>query len=237
MSEVELLSPPEDHCCRYCLSDENCEDLVAPCKCDGSSKFVHKACLREWFNKRNSSVVIPGRFNQFANIYNCEICNTEYKTETVSRSAGESLNKKILVYITTITFILLCCYASIGTLMAASANTKHLFIEYDNKFENAMANGFFMTHLVIGIFYIVMGIIAAASDGPGCCIVCYCPDGGGDDCNDCGGVIIIVLIIIGILGTVLAIYFDVIARVVDRHKMKQIEVLDIHNHEEGSCDV
>jgi hypothetical protein len=132
------------------------------------------------------------------------------------------------------TMLLFGSYAGVGALMSLSPKSKHLFITYENRVENLLANGFFMVHLAIGIFYVVVGTILALSSGPSFCF-CYCPsDGGGGDCNDCGGdgcaVVIIILIIIGILATVLMIYFDVIGRVVERHKIKQVEVLDIQTY-------
>ncbi|KAK3253425.1 hypothetical protein CYMTET_37315 [Cymbomonas tetramitiformis] len=38
----------ERPCCRICLDDGNVFDLIAPCWCTGSSKWVHRACLDEW---------------------------------------------------------------------------------------------------------------------------------------------------------------------------------------------
>lgn len=35
--------------CRICFDDDtSTEQLVAPCKCNGSSKWVHLSCLRRW---------------------------------------------------------------------------------------------------------------------------------------------------------------------------------------------
>ncbi len=36
--------------CRICLESGN-EPLVAPCQCDGSTKFIHETCLLTWFHK------------------------------------------------------------------------------------------------------------------------------------------------------------------------------------------
>mgnify|MGYP002011093698 CR=1 FL=1 len=33
--------------CRFCLEDAEEDQLVAPCNCDGSHKFVHAECLAE----------------------------------------------------------------------------------------------------------------------------------------------------------------------------------------------
>ena len=35
-------------CCRICLDTENTQDMIAPCRCKGSSKLVHRKCLDQW---------------------------------------------------------------------------------------------------------------------------------------------------------------------------------------------
>lgn len=41
--------------CRICFDDENQDELISPCGCTGSMKFVHKDCLNNWLqcNKGN----------------------------------------------------------------------------------------------------------------------------------------------------------------------------------------
>eukprot|EP00929_Paragymnodinium_shiwhaense_P047365 TRINITY_DN24025_c0_g1_i3.p1 TRINITY_DN24025_c0_g1~~TRINITY_DN24025_c0_g1_i3.p1 ORF type:complete len:472 (+),score=76.97 TRINITY_DN24025_c0_g1_i3:62-1477(+) len=34
--------------CRFCLEDAPVHELLAPCACQGSGRFVHEACLRRW---------------------------------------------------------------------------------------------------------------------------------------------------------------------------------------------
>ena len=54
--------------CRICLDDESKGELIAPCACDGTTKYVHSKCLNRW------------RFNDI-NIFsrtNCEICKKPY---------------------------------------------------------------------------------------------------------------------------------------------------------------
>lgn len=34
--------------CRFCLEEAPIEELLAPCRCEGTSRFVHVACLRRW---------------------------------------------------------------------------------------------------------------------------------------------------------------------------------------------
>ena len=35
-------------CCRICLDGDNEQDMIAPCRCKGTSKWVHRACLDQW---------------------------------------------------------------------------------------------------------------------------------------------------------------------------------------------
>ena len=54
------------HKCRYCYMDNFQKSMIAPCKCDGSVKYVHIYCLERWRRLKNN----PSR---------CEICNKKYK--------------------------------------------------------------------------------------------------------------------------------------------------------------
>ena len=59
----------ETYQCRICLEEEtNLELLIAPCRCSGTSKYVHNECLRRW---RYQDVNAPG-------FTRCMECNEEY---------------------------------------------------------------------------------------------------------------------------------------------------------------
>lgn len=34
--------------CRFCLEEGTIEEFITPCKCEGTSRFVHESCLRRW---------------------------------------------------------------------------------------------------------------------------------------------------------------------------------------------
>ena len=56
--------------CRICLEvEENMDELISPCLCDGTSKWVHRSCLNEWRNTNTESRAYS----------NCMECNYEYK--------------------------------------------------------------------------------------------------------------------------------------------------------------
>jgi len=54
--------------CRYCLGNDNEENLIVPCKCRGSSRYVHRNCLDNWR--------IQGVNDQ--NFKRCNECRFEY---------------------------------------------------------------------------------------------------------------------------------------------------------------
>jgi hypothetical protein len=49
--------------CRICLEED--DNVIAPCKCKGTSQYVHETCLSKW--RRNQK-----RFK-------CEICHSQYQ--------------------------------------------------------------------------------------------------------------------------------------------------------------
>lgn len=205
--------------CRYCLEETNAEDMVAPCKCTGSSKYVHQQCLKKWFTEKNNRIVIPGNFNQQS--FYCEICNTPYKYKINQLEGNDSLlYKDLLIYFSVITSLLFTLYIVCGLLLQTDSNTATLFINFDSYWENVLANGFIMTHIVIGIFYILCGIFLTTRNGG--CIFCYAVDIPFDDCSG-----IYIIVILGIIGTIFIIYYDVISRVVQRHKIRCTEILEI----------
>ena len=60
----------EDECrvCRDTRSES--EPLISPCKCDGSIRFVHEACLVKWLEiKKSETCELCGHKFKFAAIY------------------------------------------------------------------------------------------------------------------------------------------------------------------------
>ena len=42
----------DDYTCRICLESSSREEVIAPCSCRGSSKWVHRTCLDQWRTTR-----------------------------------------------------------------------------------------------------------------------------------------------------------------------------------------
>jgi hypothetical protein len=83
-----LACPSGARQCRICLSDDAAaDDLISPCLCAGSVRWVHRACLDEW---RAQEV----REDSFVR---CELCHFTYVTETRERPLRARLRTHALV--------------------------------------------------------------------------------------------------------------------------------------------
>ena len=68
---LELINT-EMKTCRICLQDEFTDELlISPCRCSGTSKYVHKLCLDTW---RNTNI-------EADSFLKCMECNTYYQFE------------------------------------------------------------------------------------------------------------------------------------------------------------
>ncbi|VDO51773.1 unnamed protein product [Brugia timori] len=56
--------------CRYCLSDDETSEWLAPCKCIGTMKWVHLSCFEQWLS-----------FAPYAMKYSCAICSYVYRRQ------------------------------------------------------------------------------------------------------------------------------------------------------------
>ena len=85
--------------CRICLDDalETSEIIIAPCKCSGGSKYVHRTCIERWLNTTTSEVAKT----------QCMECNFKYRFRN-QPSYLLYMMKRISFYINP------CCYILSG---------------------------------------------------------------------------------------------------------------------------
>jgi E3 ubiquitin-protein ligase DOA10 len=55
--------------CRFCLETDTIDNLLSPCSCKGSSKYVHNDCLMNWYTAEPSRGI------------RCNSCLSEYDRE------------------------------------------------------------------------------------------------------------------------------------------------------------
>lgn len=73
MSETLLLITNEQQC-RICLDNDTPENMIHPCQCSGTSKYVHKKCIKQW--------ILLSDNPEYKKI--CPTCKYKYVTETVN---------------------------------------------------------------------------------------------------------------------------------------------------------
>jgi hypothetical protein len=74
--------------CRICLGEEEDDEdgeLIYPCKCAGTMRYIHIHCLREWMNGKK--LVYNGEKVKsfFWKALECELCKTPFENEMKGR--------------------------------------------------------------------------------------------------------------------------------------------------------
>ena len=57
--------------CRICLEEDTVENLISPCECKGTHRYVHGDCLSEW-RKRFSRMHVHRHY--------CSVCKRQFQT-------------------------------------------------------------------------------------------------------------------------------------------------------------
>jgi len=76
-------SDSENNACRFCLEEEG--QMISPCYCKGTMKYVHRECLNIWRSQNTNA------FNQ------CTQCHFQYIIEDVGNSV-EDANRRRRTY-------------------------------------------------------------------------------------------------------------------------------------------
>jgi len=74
----------EDKCkfqiCRICYGSQEEEQLIAPCRCSGTMKYIHQSCLMTWLRSGSKQ---------------CEVCKESYRFRKYVKSYSERLSPNI----------------------------------------------------------------------------------------------------------------------------------------------
>jgi len=107
--------------CRICRDDDSSSELIVPCRCRGTVKYIHRECLNEWLKTVNKAV-LPFAHTSLINA-KCNLCNYKYQWE-----GGEKL-LFVLKYSNMISAIILSIMILIfGVLF-------HLYTEQEFKYK------------------------------------------------------------------------------------------------------
>lgn len=81
-NKIKLDTQEEKPMCRYCFEDTG--ELISPCNCEGSNKYVHRECLAKWqYNSILAQSTHPKYQTNIEKI--CNVCNGEFKVKEYSR--------------------------------------------------------------------------------------------------------------------------------------------------------
>jgi hypothetical protein len=85
----QLNNPLNRHTCRICLDDDLADNMIYPCKCKGTAKYVHKHCLNEWRTTTTNR----------ENFYRCEMCHYRYSNNNNNEPIIENSCTKFIRFI------------------------------------------------------------------------------------------------------------------------------------------
>ena len=114
--------------CRYCYDTENEDQLISPCKCQGSLEFVHFHCLKDW-------LTISGTTS-------CQVCGDEYDLdfETKPFLKWSYSGKVNLILLQNMSNVIAAILGFLISLIILSIIYLTLIKRYDEKFFIASKN-------------------------------------------------------------------------------------------------
>ena len=103
--------------CRICFDEtENRDEIISPCNCKGSSKYIHKDCINQWFKMNLSN----------ANYERCNTCLFKYNRKSIDNiSMNEQIDSDFfynILKIITLSFLLFFFITLIVTIYPGFGN-------------------------------------------------------------------------------------------------------------------
>lgn len=146
----------ESFSCRICLEEADRTDLIAPCHCRGSSKWVHRACLDQWRTMREDRA-----FSK------CTECLAPYKIISRHIDSQKASRRRLVMYAcevardALIAFSLAHLFVGILGLLTYALDSKNRILL--NLFSSA--NHIYLFYYIFGafLFFAVVGIFSIIS--------------------------------------------------------------------------
>ena len=146
-----LLSVDELRQCRICLDTDDAESLIAPCRCAGTQRWVHRPCLDEWRAQER----VPRAFTQ------CPTCHFVYETEEHDdRRSSRVFKFRLFVCRDTaiLFFAAQCVLALVAFILHACDSDGAIKRLYPHQWAERKA----ALHLSIGPYYVTAVVICLA---------------------------------------------------------------------------
>ena len=130
----------DDDVCRICRMSEPRSSLFSPCRCDGSSRFVHRECLAEW----RRSTTNPEHRKV------CAECKSPYRLVRKQHMSSTLISKGLISFATSAAKLLL----TLGSLFLGGYVLKAWFfiITFDSMIDWSCFKAY---HIMLGFFLVV----------------------------------------------------------------------------------
>ena len=121
--------------CRICLEEQG--EMISPCLCNGTMKFVHRECLNQWRNQKKLS----------RSYERCDQCHYTYQYQDNEKTLG--------------IFLAICAYLVVSLYIASIVKMYNPSM----RMEYCMLVGFSCISIAIGAIVFVLIFFAALFNG------------------------------------------------------------------------
>jgi len=143
----------EEKTCKYCLENETENDLISPCDCKGTQKWVHRTCLDKW----RTTISLDIFHDHF---YQCELCYKKFQFEHVilHRTLWENVYPFL---ITLVEFLIVggiffgSCFG-VGCWYVTALHPS--FLGNFGEMTDIWLYGFIFVHVCTGILIMIFGV-------------------------------------------------------------------------------
>jgi hypothetical protein len=234
-----MRQPSEGAECRVCFEGRESGVLFKPCKCDGSVKYIHIACLERW---RNSGT------NHGRAATECPNCHYKYKFGRVSSIEWMSHPSFIVGSTLPIVFIILWWfYLLTGFTLPLTGGIALKLFDLENNFpDEEQYNAYRLDRVIMAlVFFAVFGFVLSCIRGVslpnpcnGCCRNCSsrnCRSGNVGNSGGCGrgvaAVLVAIFILVGFINGCYGVYDCVRSYVVVGRDRVQEYIVDSREEE------
>ncbi|KAG8463818.1 hypothetical protein KFE25_004091 [Diacronema lutheri] len=209
------LGADEARQCRICLSTDAEVDLISPCLCAGSVRWVHRGCLDEW----RAQEIRPNSFDQ------CELCQFVYRTERRELPGRARLRLRMLMLRD-----LSAAFAAVQLVIVVQAALLRA-LDAHGRVAAKMPLNLGATHPFIAWYCLSLLLVLALVGLVGMCVACTANDApallcvydpwlsastgdclfAGCEVGElgalCAGMLIVALLVLAIVGVVCSVFF------------------------------